>query len=312
MISGFEEPSSGEILLDGKSVVGIPPYERDTSMVFQNYALFPHRNVEQNIGFGLRMRGEKRGVIASKVRSMLSLLGLEGLGKRRISELSGGQQQRVALGRALVVEPAVLLLDEPLGSLDLKLRKQMQVELKRIQKQLGTTFVYVTHDQEEALVMSDRIAVMNAGQVEQFDTSAAIYRRLASEFVADFIGEANILSGEVTAHQDGIIEVQVAGVTTPIRAPLAGAQPPARGSQISLVIRPEKISLGGTPDPDTNVLKGTIRDIMFTGPTLKLVLNLANGTSLAVHTQEEVSLSAPGQELTVSWPVQDTVLVGIK
>ena len=309
LISGFEQPTTGEIFLNAKDVAGVAPYERDTTVVFQDYALFPHRNVEQNVAFGLRMRGEKKEAIQRKVQEMLSMVDLEGLGKRRISELSGGQQQRVALARSLVLEPSVMLLDEPLGSLDLKLRKQMQVELKRIQRRLGTTSIYVTHDQEEALVLSDRIAVMKNGRIEQFDRPDMIYKRPATCFVADFIGEANILPGDVVGAVAGMAQVKVQGTETVVQAPLEGKEVPSKGTAVSLVVRPEKMSLRAQPSQHLNVLEARLEDAIFIGPALIARLSLPNGTQFAVRTEGETTLSALGQAITVSWPAEDTVLL---
>jgi spermidine/putrescine transport system ATP-binding protein len=195
MIAGFEHPEAGEILMDGQPITGLPPYRRDLNTVFQQYALFPHMTVRENVGYGLRMRNTARAEIADRVRKALDMVQLGALAERTPRQLSGGQQQRVALARALVNRPRVLLLDEPLGALDLKLRKEMQLELKHLNRQLGITFLYVTHDQEEALTMSDRVALMRRGRIEQLDTPRLMYERPVSKYVADFIGETNLLGG---------------------------------------------------------------------------------------------------------------------
>lgn len=309
LISGFEEPTAGEILLNGKNVAGVPPYERDTTVVFQDYALFPHRNVEQNVAFGLRMRGEKKEAIERKVQEMLSMVDLEGLGKRRISELSGGQQQRVALARSLVLEPSVMLLDEPLGSLDLKLRKQMQIELKRIQRRLGTTSIYVTHDQEEALVLSDRVAVMRGGRIEQFDRAEVIYQRPATSFVADFIGEANILTGEVVGTAGGLTRVKVQGTEAVVQVPLEDKAPPTEGSQVKLVVRPEKMTVHARPSQDTNLIEARLDEVIFIGPALLVELSLPDGNQISVRSEGATSLPTRGQAITVGWPIQETLLL---
>src|SRR6266542_3275578 len=202
MLAGFEEPSSGRILLYGRDMVGVPPYRRDVNMVFQHYALFPHMSVHDNIAFGLRYKKVPRDEIRRRVAEALRLVELEGREQRRPRQLSGGQQQRVALARALVNRPRALLLDEPLGALDLKLRRAMQLELKRIQREVGITFVYVTHDQEEALTMSDRLAVMNAGRIEQLGTPRELYERPATRFVANFLGTSNLFSGRLERRDD--------------------------------------------------------------------------------------------------------------
>ena len=192
MLAGFESPTDGVVLLNGKDIVGVPPFKRDVNTVFQNYALFPHMTVRENIGYGLKMKKVKKSDIAKKVEEILQLVQMEAFADRKPRQLSGGQQQRVAIGRALINNPTVLLLDEPLGALDLKLRKQMQFELKHLQQKLGITFIYVTHDQEEALTMSDRVAVMNKGRIEQIDTPKTIYHSPKTRFVADFIGETQL------------------------------------------------------------------------------------------------------------------------
>lgn len=216
MLAGFESPTSGDIQINGQSVVSVPPHRRPVGMVFQNLALFPHLNVIQNIGYGLSVRGVPKAEIRHRAEAMLALVGLERFSGRRIGELSGGQRQRVALARSLVLEPAVLLLDEPLSALDLKLRQQMQIELKNIQTKVGATFVFVTHDQEEALVMSDRIAVMNAGRVEQFDTPQAIYDEPATAFVSRFVGEMNNFRASVSRVDGQSLALNVEGYDQPV------------------------------------------------------------------------------------------------
>jgi spermidine/putrescine transport system ATP-binding protein len=242
MIAGFEQPTVGEIYIKGKPVAGIPPYRRPVNTVFQSYALFPHMTVAQNVAFGLEMKRVVKAEIAQRVKEALALVRLEGMENRRPKQLSGGQQQRVALARALVNRPQVLLLDEPLGALDLKLRKAMQLELKHIQSEVGITFIYVTHDQEEALTMSDRIAVMDRGVVQQVGKPREIYEHPANRFVADFIGETNFIEGTVAALGTESEPVKV-GVNGAMMAGDAGDRQLATGQKVTLTIRPEKINL---------------------------------------------------------------------
>ena len=303
MVAGFIDPTSGDIRLHGQSVVGVPPYRRNTSMVFQDYALFPHRTVAQNLAFGLRMRKTVKPEIQRRVAAMLDLLGLPSMGARRITEISGGQQQRVALGRALIVEPAVLLLDEPLGALDFKLRKQMQSELKRIQRQVGITFIYVTHDQEEALTMSDRVAVMNAGRIEQCDNPERIYQRPRSSFVADFVGEANLMTCRVVASDPGAVRVRNhAGEE--FLARFNGERAVAAGDEVRLVIRPENIRIG-----DAGALHGTVRDVVFSGATAKVAVSLADGSRLTVSVPAGSVLPTQGTKVALSWAPDSAVIV---
>jgi spermidine/putrescine ABC transporter ATP-binding subunit len=307
LISGFIEPSAGDIRLNGKSLIGIPPYRRNSSMVFQDYALFPHRTVAQNLAFGLRMRKLAKPEIAVRVEQMLELLGLGGMGNRRPSEISGGQAQRAALGRALIVEPAVLLLDEPLGALDLKLRKQMQGELKRIQRQVGVTFIYVTHDQEEALTMSDRIAVMRAGKVEQFATPETIYRRPASTFVADFVGDANLLNCRVVRTPEGATLVTALGARVAV---LAGVLANLRvGSEATVVLRPEDLSLTSASDSAAGVICGTVESVSFSGPTAQVVVSFEDGSRLAAAIKSSTPLPAKGQLVGIEWNAEDAVVL---
>jgi spermidine/putrescine transport system ATP-binding protein len=253
MVAGFEEPTEGKILLYGDDVVAVPPNRRDVNMVFQNYALFPHMSVFDNVAFGLRRKRVDGGEITKRVGEMLELVELRGRERRKPRELSGGQQQRVALARALVNHPRALLLDEPLGALDLKLRQSMQLELKRIQREVGITFVYVTHDQGEALTMSDRIAVMNAGRVEQVGSPREVYEQPRTRFVAGFIGTSNILSGKVSRTVDGCGVIEVAGDER-IVVPLRGATT----DQLVVTVRPEKIRLG-EPAADADCrIRGTV------------------------------------------------------
>lgn len=286
MISGFVEPTAGDIRIGGRSVVGLPPYRRDTAMVFQDYALFPHRTVEQNLAFGLRMRGAARPEIAAKVGRMLTMLDLAGLGRRRVSEISGGQAQRVALGRALVVEPSVLLLDEPLGALDLKLRKQMQAELKRIHRELGLTFVAVTHDQEEALNLSDLIAVMNGGRIEQYGPPEEVYARPATRFVADFVGEANLIEAVVDATGRLVAEGGYA------LAPPTAARFPA--GPVTLAVRPEAVVVGSGAG-----LRARVEEVLYSGAVRRVVGRTDAGTR--VTSLQATSEPAPERGAVVAF-----------
>ena len=306
--SGFLDPTAGDVLLHGKSVVGVPPFRRNTSMVFQDYALFPHRTVAQNVAFGLRMRGMAPDEIRRRVDRMLDMLGLAGLGERRIGHISGGQAQRVALGRSMIVDPAVLLLDEPLGALDLKLRKQMQVELKRIQRQVGMTFLYVTHDQEEALAMSDRIAVMNKGRLMQYGTPHEIYRRPSSRFVADFIGEANLIPCRVAERRSDALVLKGPGASSFTAAP-SGADP-ASGADAILVIRPENLALAEPPVPQANTIGAVVQELTFLGPSVRMTALAEGNIVLAVVIGPGGRLPAIGDRIDLKWKAEDAIVVG--
>ena len=276
MLAGFERPTSGEIILDGQDIAGIPPYKRPVNMMFQSYALFPHMTVESNIGFGLRQDGMPKNEIAARVAQMLKLVKLEQFAKRKPHQLSGGQRQRVALARSLAKRPKVLLLDEPLGALDKKLREETQFELMDLQQELGLTFVVVTHDQEEAMTMADRIAVMSHGKVIQVATPAEIYEAPNSRFVADFIGDVNILDGKVSANGNGKIELAANDGFT-IRT-AAGAAP-APGSAAGFAIRPDKmkVSRAAPADASVNAAPGEIWDIGYLGDMTVFHIKLDSG-----------------------------------
>ena len=269
LVAGFDEPDAGSVFVDGADMAGVPPYRRDVNTVFQSYALFPHLTVAGNVAFGLEMQSVPRAEIGARVDEALALVQLAGLGERRPHQLSGGQQQRVALARAIVRRPKVLLLDEPLGALDLKLRRGMQLELKRLQRRLSTTFVYVTHDQEEALTMSDRIAVMDKGRVLQVGTPREVYEQPATRFVADFLGEANLLDGEA-AHAG----VRVAG--TLLRMATEG-----RGAllRVTVCLRPERVELASSGEG----LPGVVEEAVYAGSEVKYVVRLADGQALCVR-----------------------------
>jgi spermidine/putrescine transport system ATP-binding protein len=307
MIAGFEDPTAGRILLDGVDVSYVPPTRRDVNMVFQAYGLFPHMTVADNVAFGLRIKRVPRGQTTERVREMLRTVRMDQLADRRPGQLSGGQQQRVALARALVNRPAALLLDEPLGALDLKLRKEMQLELKDIHSRTGTTFVYVTHDQEEALTMSQRIAVMRQGIVEQVATPRELYERPASAFVAGFIGTSNLLTLRPGAWRDGLAVVELGGGER-IVAPDPGHRGPLR-----IVVRPEKMRLGGEPrDERSSFVSGVVSDVVYLGSTTQVVLELRNDERVTVYQlNDSLEGAGPriGEHVFVHWAAQDSFVV---
>lgn len=292
MIAGFLQPTAGEIWLRGRRVEALPPHRRDTAMVFQQYALFPHMTVFDNIAFGLRMRHTPAAQLRSRVDEALALVGLPGLGHRLPLQLSGGQQQRVALARAIAVRPAVLLLDEPLSNLDLKLREGMRLELKRLHRELGTTTIFVTHDQTEALVLSTRIAVMNQGRIEQVGAPPEIYERPRSRFVAEFVGQTNLLRGRVVGVTGRTVVVELAGgFRVTCRADPDG-DPGLRPRQEVLVsIRPEQVRTdagpgsGAAPSPGDGVVDGRIADVVYLGGLVRYTVSLRDGVRLIVEEQ---------------------------
>jgi spermidine/putrescine transport system ATP-binding protein len=287
----------------------LPPFKRDINTVFQHYALFPHMSVRDNVGYGLRMRKVPRTEIATRVNRVLEMVKLSQLAERAPKQLSGGQQQRVALARALVNEPRVLLLDEPLGALDLKLRKEMQLELKALNRQLGITFIYVTHDQEEALTMSDRIALMRNGRIEQLSVPQEMYDRPMSRYVADFIGETNLISGTVRRSDGQKIELEVAGVTLGALM----SRPMRSGSEGWLSIRPEFLLVapeGGAIPAGHNRLPATARDTVFVGAITKLYATLADGAQIVIHAERGEHMIQPGQAIQIHWSAERGVCVG--
>lgn len=301
LIGGFIPLSSGELRIEGQRVNDLPPHKRNVNTVFQNYALFPHMNVAENVAFGLRMERLASAERAKRVDEYLELVGLAGMAERRPNQLSGGQQQRVALARALAKRPAVLLLDEPLGALDLKLRRQMQGELARIHDQVGTTFVFVTHDQEEALSMATRIAVMSLGRVVQVGTPRDIYYHPVDRFVADFIGESNFLMGAIESDgSSGFFALADAG-----RIPVMNG---ARPGPATLMIRPEALEVGPLDSAPDAALKGTISQVAFMGNHTRITVDTAAG-ALVVHrshaggVRDDVQLGRPGEEACVWWPI---------
>ncbi|HEX2316163.1 MAG TPA: ABC transporter ATP-binding protein [Thermomonospora sp.] len=313
MIAGFEEPTSGRVYLHGQDVTGVPAHRRDVNMVFQSYALFPHMSVFENVAFGLRRRGVERSEITRRVGEMLEIVDLTGREKRRPRQMSGGQQQRVALARALVNRPRALLLDEPLGALDLKLRQQMQVELKRIQREVGVTFVYVTHDQGEALTMSDRIAVMNDGRIEQLGSPREIYERPAGRFVAGFIGTSNLLTGTV-GEVAGDQAVIAYGDGERIVVPLRDGDAVSAGQRVELTVRPEKIEIGTEPPPaDGSAIRATVTEVVYLGTSTNYNVTTSAGAEVVVFTQNATSaedIAVRGDSVWLSWRPRYSYLIG--
>lgn len=309
MIAGFEDVTKGTIKLHGENVEHKKPNERDVNTVFQNYALFPHMTVEDNIAFGLVEKKVPKKEIAKRVDEMLTMVRLEGMNKRMPSQLSGGQKQRVAIARALVNHPKVLLLDEPLGALDLKLRKQMQLELKHIQQKIGITFVYVTHDQEEALTMSDRIAVMNNGIIEQLGTPMEIYDTPETKFVADFIGESNILEGYTEKMENGRMRVLFEAGKALVSG--KGVENIGDDEMICICIRPENLILSDEPVEGFSI-KGVVREHIYVGSAVKTVVELVNGHKLKASRNPKAKLHEVGDHVYVCWTPDHAVVLKTK
>lgn len=308
MIAGFEHPTAGEIILDGVPVEKLPAYERNVNTVFQNYALFPHLNCFENVAFGLRVKKVSKSDIQDRVMQALKLVQLESYASRKPDQLSGGQKQRIAIARALVNNPKVLLLDEPLGALDQKLRKQMQVELKHLQKQLGITFIFVTHDQEEALTMSDRIAVMNKGNLDQVGTPSEIYDHPATTFVAEFIGETNLLPGKVQAVNQGQLSLVCDGLSL---VAASDKQRFSQGEEINLAIRPERVTLHKSAPQDGSVFASArFVERIYIGGLTKTIMTLPSGKEFVAQEKTDQLLPlSEGDEVFVSWkPSQAVVL----
>jgi spermidine/putrescine transport system ATP-binding protein len=282
MIAGFERPTEGQVVLDGVDVAIVPPHRRNVNTVFQNYALFPHLNVEKNVAFGLKYKETSKQEGAQLVGRALELVRLAGFQKRRPNQLSGGQQQRVALARALILNPAVLLLDEPLGALDAKLRKALQIELKSIQEEVGITFIYVTHDQEEALTMSDRLAVMSNGRVEQVGPPKEVYEQPSTAYVADFLGVSNLMDAVAYGHVDGGCRVKLGEFEL-----VAGEGEPDAQGEVKVSIRPERIDLEEGGAGGQNRIPGMVERIVYVGSMMQVIVNLAPGEKLQVLLQNE-------------------------
>ncbi len=312
MIAGFQTPTSGNIYIDEVPITNVPPFRRNIGLVFQHYALFPHMNVFDNVAFSLKMRKMSKEEIFRRVNPILELVELPGLGERFPKQLSGGQQQRVALARALVFNPKVLLMDEPLGALDKKLREQMQLEIKRMQEKLKITVVYVTHDQSEALTMSDRIAILNHGTIEQVDHPGAIYRNPNNQFVADFIGESNLLAGEIQSIDKDIVTMKT---TENLEVKIACSDVGLLEKQLNLVIRPEKISIfeSGLDYSNlyANIYEGIVEEVIYLGESTKYRVKTNPGKTLIVKQQNisEEEIFARGSQVKIGWGIREGVLV---
>lgn len=310
LIGGFDEPSSGAIYLGGTDVSHLPPYRRDVNTVFQSYALFPHLSVSENVAFGLRRKGVAKAEIISRVRDMLALVDLERFVDRKPAQLSGGQQQRVALARALVNRPKLLLLDEPLGALDLKLRKQMQLELKRIQAEIGITFLFVTHDQEEAMVMSDRLAVMAGGRIEQVGAPADVYDNPCSEFVAAFLGVSNLIPGEVSSRDADMTWVKLADGTS---IKVASNKLKTAAGDIKIGVRPEKFHIladGDNANPECNVIEVTVGEAVYLGVSHQYTVESRSGQLLSVYVQNFGNrMLQQGEIVRLAWYPEHTFII---
>jgi spermidine/putrescine transport system ATP-binding protein/putrescine transport system ATP-binding protein len=311
MLAGFETPSQGEIYIDGVPVSGVPPHRRPTNMVFQNYAIFPHLNVAKNIAYGLRTEKLEKAELDKRVERALEMVKLPGFGDRKSNELSGGQRQRIALARALIKQPKVLLLDEPLGALDKKLREEMQIELRQLQQSLGITFIFVTHDQEEALTLSDRIAVMSGGKVLQIASPEEIYQRPTSRKVADFIGQMNFIKASLVESHNGEAAFDTEGLgRVMVSAPESLLQ--ANGKLV-VAVRPERLSLTAQePAGRENVVKGTIRTIAYLGDRRHYYVSVAGRDELLAVAAQELELSSgaemsEGREVWLSWTNESLV-----
>ena len=305
IIAGLETPDSGQVFLDGKNVTALPPEARDVNTVFQNYALFPHMTVADNIGYGLKLKKTPKAEIKKRVSEMLELVQLPGYEKRKPSELSGGQKQRVAIARSLINNPKVLLLDEPLGALDLQLRRTMQLELKKLQKKLGITFIYITHDQEEAINMSDRIAVMNHGIFEQIGSPDEIYNHPKTSYVATFVGNANILKGTVEKTEDEILKVSLAGETVSVASE---GRSPKVGTPVTMAVRSENLIFD---EECQSGLEATVEEKSFAGGLLRVVLKLSDGTEVIANRHGIDAGVQPGQKVTCHFDAKNAVLVDL-
>lgn len=306
MISGFEMPSSGTIKVQGERVDKKEPYQRDVNTVFQNYALFPNMNVYDNVAYGLRVKKVPKDEIRERVMEALKMVQLEGFEKRRITQMSGGQKQRVAIARAIINRPKVLLLDEPLGALDLKLRKQMQIELKRLQKKLGITFVYVTHDQEEALTMSDRIAIINQGRIEQLAAPKDIYEHPKTKFVASFIGETNLLDAMVLS-----VDGDKAVIGTEVGKATVMIDPKKKikvSDGVAVSIRPENMKFSKTPVEGFSI-KGVVKEQIFVGNLIKMMITLNDGTEIRINRFDADDLAENGELLYLYWDLSKGVVI---
>ena len=307
MLAGFQAPTSGDILIKGSSVLGVPPNRRPVNMVFQHLALFPMMNVAENVAYGLKRRGIDKATIAQKVNETLARVGLPDAGPKQVSQLSGGQKQRIAIARCLVLDPAVLLLDEPLGALDLKLREHMKVELKQLQHEIGTTFVYITHDQSEALVMSDQVAVMNAGHFEQVGAPQDLYYNPKTAFVAGFVGESNRWQGTVKGGDDNKVEINLASGGT-VSAKLDDQAGLRNGQKVDVFVRPEAIAIDGTGSIE-NTLSAKVENVLFNGAASSLqVRETATGHEMTVALPQTGAFASvkAGDEIKLGWSIDQT------
>ena len=304
MIAGFEEPTTGTIMVEGERVEDKEPFERNVNTVFQSYALFPHKTIYDNIAYGLKMKKVPKAEIKKRVCEMMEMVQLSGFEKRYPAQMSGGQKQRVAIARALINRPRVLLLDEPLGALDLKLRKQMQLELKRLQKKLNITFIYVTHDQEEALTMSDRIAVMHDGIIDQLATPAEIYEHPATKFVATFIGETNIYDGCITKIDNGIATLTLENGAVSVKCP----EDFSLLEYATISVRPEKMKFAMEPVEGFE-LTAQVKDYIYVGSVLKCIVSLPNGNELKIERLAGQELPEIGSRCFPYWEAGDAVLI---
>jgi len=301
MIAGFERPTEGQILLDGEDMAQTPPHKRNVNTVFQNYALFPHLNVEQNVGFGLKYQKASKAETTERVGKALELVQMSQFTQRRPAQLSGGQQQRVALARALILNPKVLLLDEPLGALDAKLRKRLQIELKALQEEVGITFIYVTHDQEEALTMSDRIAVMSQGRVEQVGSPKEIYEEPTTAYVADFLGVSNLMDGRAAGAVEGGCRVHLGDFEL-----VAGQGEAYTVDECKVTIRPERVDIDEQGMSGENRIPAMVERVVYVGATLQVILHLASGHNIQawMPNDGDTEPHAPGAAVTVHMPRQ--------
>ncbi len=310
LIAGFEQPTEGEMFIMGKPMTNIPPNQRPVNTVFQDYALFPHLNVEKNVGFGLTVKRVPKPEKDQRVAEALDLVQLTGMGDRKPSQLSGGQQQRVALARALVNQPSVLLLDEPLGALDLKLRKAMQIELKHLQEQVGITFIYVTHDQEEALTMSDRIAVMKDGVIQQIGNPVSLYEEPANRFVSDFIGESNFIDVVFEGMEQ---EMAVIRIGEERSYAVIGIEKPAQNAATTITVRPERIVISSPGERERPGISGTIKEVVYIGTDIRYLLTIAAGQEIQVRIQnssiKDINAFPKGAEVQIGWAPEDAKLI---
>jgi spermidine/putrescine transport system ATP-binding protein len=307
ILAGLETPDSGEVVIAGKDMTHVPPYRRNTSLIFQEYALFPHMTAEENVAYGLKVRGVDASTRRKKVAEMFRFVNLDGKQKRRVWELSGGERQRVAIARSMVIAPEVLLLDEVLNTLDEKLRKEMEIELRRFQHELKKTFIFVTHSQEEALTMSDRVGVMNFGVLEQVGTPLELYTRPQNRFVADFIGMSNLFAGRVVQVNGGRLTVESEGLTFQIQR---DGTPAAEGNEVGFFVPDERVEIGAPTEGMPNRFEAEVKDVIFKGPYVHYDLAIGNGRILRSKKMGVRSLLRRGERVPVGWDAADATLLG--